>query len=146
MFEAGAAIQPTIEAISSSRLGIAATALTPATSNALSPIAPPRISSFGLPFEYASTTLTLHPGERIALFTDGLFESAPSEAQRKHLEEQIRFSLHDTLRLPIEQAIEQVMTIFDQIAGTPPNDDTLLLLLEPIEKEEGNGEPTGPAG
>ncbi|MBT3309714.1 MAG: response regulator [Gammaproteobacteria bacterium] len=96
--------------------------------------------------EYASTTLTLHPGERIALFTDGLFESAPSEAQRKHLEEQIRFSLHDTLRLPIEQAIEQVMTIFDQIAGTPPNDDTLLLLLEPIEKEEGNGEPTGPAG
>ena len=42
--------------------------------------------------------------------------------------------------------IEQVMTIFDQIAGTPPNDDTLLLLLEPIEKEEGNGEPTGPAG
>src|SRR5690606_35987985 len=45
MLLAGAPMQDTIEAISSSRDGIWATAFTPAGSRAFSPIAPPRITN-----------------------------------------------------------------------------------------------------
>ena len=72
----------------------------------------------------------LHEGERIALYTDGLFDSAADEAGREQLESEIKRCLHNSLHLPLEQALQQVMTRFDQLASSPPKDDALLLLME----------------
>jgi len=81
--------------------------------------------------QYDAVTLQLSGSERLAIFTDGLYESADNNEGRHHLEEEIKKELQNTLHLPINQAIDQVMNTFDELAGTPPNDDTLLLLLEP---------------
>lgn len=81
--------------------------------------------------QYDAVTLQLGSSERLAIFTDGLYESADNNEGRHHLEEEIKKELQNTLHLPINQAIDQVMNTFDELAGTPPNDDTLLLLLEP---------------
>ncbi len=80
--------------------------------------------------EYQEHTLTLKQGERLALFTDGLFESGNTVSERETLERAIKTALLDTLEKPIEEALEQVMQCFDKLAGTPPNDDALLLLIE----------------
>jgi len=82
---------------------------------------------------YHAKTLQLAHGERIALYTDGLFESAENNNARKELELHITRTLTDTLSDPIEQSLEQAMHIFDELAGTPPTDDALLLLLERIQ-------------
>ncbi len=80
---------------------------------------------------YQSLTLRLTPGERIAFYTDGLFESAPDEAGRRQLETSITKALVDSLSLSLDQALAKAMETFDRLAGTPPDDDTLLLLIEP---------------
>lgn len=80
---------------------------------------------------YDSETLYMQPTERLAIFTDGLYESANDNEGRHYLEKRIKQAMKDTLDLPIGEAIDQVMSTFDELAGTPPNDDTLLLLIEP---------------
>jgi len=82
---------------------------------------------------YQTEPLQLASGERLALYTDGLFESAVDADARKELEIRIRNALSDTLDVPIKQSLQQVMGMFDELAGTPPLDDALLLLIEPIE-------------
>lgn len=82
--------------------------------------------------QYQSTQLTIKQGERIALYTDGLFDSAASNHARKELENKITEALIDTLNLPLEKSIEQVMRLFDEITACKPTDDALLILLEPI--------------
>ncbi|ASP39662.1 hypothetical protein CHH28_13710 [Bacterioplanes sanyensis] len=81
---------------------------------------------------YNSEHFVLSAGQRIACYTDGLFESADSESGRLQLEQQIQQTLIDTLHLPIDEANANVMLAFDRLAGIPPKDDSLLLLLEPI--------------
>ena len=70
-------------------------------------------------------------GERMALFTDGLFESANSTEERILLEKTIFKMLQTTLNEPIDRAIRKIMNEFDRLAGTPAKDDVLLILLEP---------------
>ena len=82
------------------------------------------------PSRYTPLSTTLPPGERIALYTDGLFESASDELARKRLESAVTKSLADNLGQPIDQALEHAMEVFDRIAETPPKDDALLLLME----------------
>jgi len=82
---------------------------------------------------YETNELTIKPGQRIALFTDGLFESGDNNEARNALQVQITESLSATLNMPIDQALQQVMKLFDKMTAAQPNDDTLLLLLEPIE-------------
>ncbi|AAW88094.1 two-component response regulator, sigma factor PP2C-like phosphatase [Aliivibrio fischeri ES114] len=79
---------------------------------------------------YKETTISMKYGERLALFTDGLFESGDTISERDTLEKAIKKQLIETLHLPIEQAINQIIKTFDALAGTPPNDDALLLLIE----------------
>jgi DNA-binding response OmpR family regulator/anti-sigma regulatory factor (Ser/Thr protein kinase) len=79
---------------------------------------------------YQAKTLQLEVGERIAIYTDGLFESAEDEKQRAHLENSITLALIDTLTTPIEQALNKVMDVFDCITASKPKDDVLLLLIE----------------
>ncbi|MDD9194442.1 SpoIIE family protein phosphatase [Aliivibrio sp. S3MY1] len=80
--------------------------------------------------QYQETEVTLQKGERLALFTDGLFESGNSISERQTLEQSIKEQLINTINLPLETAIETVMQTFDSLAGTPPNDDALLLIIE----------------
>ncbi|TDM51834.1 SpoIIE family protein phosphatase [Aliivibrio fischeri] len=79
---------------------------------------------------YQEATISIKKGERLALFTDGLFESGDTTSERETLEKTIKKQLLETLHLPIEQAIDQIIKTFDALAGTPPNDDALLLLIE----------------
>ena len=81
--------------------------------------------------QYQSITLTVEPGVRLALYTDGLFESAPNNADRRTLETKITDTLVAGQGFPLGTALTNTMQCFDQLAGTPPADDTLLLLLEP---------------
>jgi len=82
---------------------------------------------------YQPVNLQVAVGERIALYTDGLFESATDNHAREKLEDGIITTLTDTLNLPIDESLAQVMGCFDRLAGTPPSDDALLLLLEPAD-------------
>ena len=84
-----------------------------------------------LPYiQYKETQINMKKGERLVLFTDGLFESGNSISERETLEKTIKEQLIKTIDLPIELAIETVMNTFDSLAGTPPNDDALLLIIE----------------
>ena len=79
---------------------------------------------------YSEISIELSPEERIAIFTDGLFESADTPASRLDLEKQVVDVLINTSNKEIENSISAVMSTFDNLAGKPPNDDTLLLLIE----------------
>lgn len=83
-------------------------------------------------FQYKSTQLTIKQGQRIAIFTDGLFESAIDNNARNTLHDEITQALQDTLLMPIEQSLLRVMSLFDQLTNSRAQDDTLLLLIEPI--------------
>ena len=39
--------------------------------------------------------------------------------------------IKDTINLPVDRASMLIMQKFDEIAGTPPRDDTTFILLEP---------------
>ncbi|MGR6838684.1 SpoIIE family protein phosphatase [Aliivibrio wodanis] len=80
--------------------------------------------------KYQETQLHLNKGDRVAVFTDGLFESGNSISERETLESTIKEKLLSTLELPLELAIESIMNTFDSLAGIPPNDDALLLIIE----------------
>lgn len=79
---------------------------------------------------YQHLSQKLAEGERLALYTDGLFESANTIDERLQLENNIMQTLVNTLDRPIEDSLEITMHMFDQIAGSPPKDDALLILLE----------------
>ncbi|PKG37920.1 SpoIIE family protein phosphatase [Psychromonas sp. Urea-02u-13] len=85
--------------------------------------------------QYDSNEFVVQRGQRIALFTDGLFESAKDNIGRDDLREKITATLLATLALPIKQALQQVMAVFDQLTESKPNDDALLLLMEPSANE-----------
>ena len=81
--------------------------------------------------EYTSVQVDVKKGERIALYTDGLVESAADNQAREYLENQMMSVIKDTLDLPIDRAARLVMQRFDEISGTPPADDVTFILLEP---------------
>ncbi len=81
---------------------------------------------------YHSTQLHVKHGERIALYTDGLFESAADNHARSELRAHIFQALFSTLNMPISQSLQHVMKLFDEITGSQPSDDALLILLEPL--------------
>jgi sigma-B regulation protein RsbU (phosphoserine phosphatase) len=83
-------------------------------------------------YPYQSRELNLQCGQRLAFYTDGLFESAADNSARLDLQTRISEALLATLDLPIDQSLQQVMNLFDQITNAQPSDDALLLLLEPL--------------
>lgn len=80
---------------------------------------------------YASKQLSLQDGERLAIYTDGLFESAQNAQGRAQLEAEIRDSLFATRQLSIEEALTATQSLFTEIAGPRPSDDATLILMEP---------------
>jgi len=81
--------------------------------------------------EYTPVQISVKHGERIAIFTDGLIESASDNNARERLQNEMLTVIKDTITLPIDRAARIVMQLFDDIAGTPPRDDTTFILLEP---------------
>ena len=81
---------------------------------------------------YQSRELNLQCGQRLAFYTDGLFESAADNNARHKLQTRISEALLATLELPIAESLLQVMRLFDQLTNAQPSDDALLLLLEPL--------------
>ena len=79
---------------------------------------------------YQNTGLTLKKGERVALYTDGLFESANNNLARQQLAQAITKMLHQTLDKTLDESLQQVMALFDGMTDCSPNDDVLLLLME----------------
>lgn len=79
---------------------------------------------------YPAVTQLLEPGQRLAVISDGLFESAMTPDGRQELERKMLDALRKTLSQPLEEAIEQVMQVFDDCTEGKPNDDALLLLIE----------------
>ncbi|QDF68133.1 response regulator [Shewanella sp. SNU WT4] len=80
---------------------------------------------------FSEHKLQLHQGQRVALYTDGLFESGGSIERRQSLETIIKKRLVDTLSMDIQAAAESCMQTFDRHGGVPARDDALLLLIEP---------------
>ncbi|MEH6453126.1 MAG: response regulator [Psychromonas sp.] len=80
--------------------------------------------------QYKSTDICVKQGQRLALFTDGLFDSATDNNSRNELENSINQSLLTTLKLPIKQALQEVMNTFDKLTGSRPLDDAMLILIE----------------
>ncbi len=78
---------------------------------------------------YQEISIDLYHNQRLAIFTDGLFESANTPDTRLNLEDKIIESLISVFHEEIETAVSTVISTFDNIAGNPPNDDTLLLLI-----------------
>jgi len=80
--------------------------------------------------DYACLSQQLLPGERLALYTDGLFESVIGQEERRNLETKMINTLHATIAMPLANSLARSMHVFDQIAGATPQDDALLILLE----------------
>lgn len=78
---------------------------------------------------YTKISIQLKQGERIALYTDGLFEPNANDETQKLLENKISNLLMTTLDMDINSAVETIMTAFDELS---PNysDDVNLILLE----------------
>lgn len=81
--------------------------------------------------DYQSLQHPLGPGEKIALYTDGLFESGNSAEERRFLEQRIRALLHTHRDRSIQQIIQAVEQLFSQLTHSHPQDDVSLLLIEP---------------
>lgn len=80
---------------------------------------------------YQNIDIQLEPGDRFLMYSDGLFEGTDTMAQRKLLEQGVMAAIVQSAKLPLEQARQQIMHCFDQLAGEA-KDDVTLVLLEPM--------------
>jgi CheY-like chemotaxis protein/anti-sigma regulatory factor (Ser/Thr protein kinase) len=80
--------------------------------------------------QYDDVEHKIQYGDRVAIFTDGLFESALDNQTREYLTTRMKETLYQTLNFTIEQSLQKVMAVFDEITNNAPIDDTLLLLIE----------------
>lgn len=82
--------------------------------------------------QYRFSDVQLRPGERLIMYSDGLFESATTMKARQQLESAMKHALQQSAELPIKDAIAAVMAKFDELAGNA-RDDVSLVMLEAIE-------------
>ena len=68
--------------------------------------------------------------ERLILYTDGMFESAPDNESRSALKQSVESAIAATAEQPLDDAAEAVMSVFDRLAGTTPKDDATMLIIE----------------
>ncbi|USH05104.1 response regulator [Grimontia kaedaensis] len=82
--------------------------------------------------DYKTQTTSLQSGERIAVYTDGLFEAADSADGRQVLEKAVMRELENTLSLPVAEAVQHVIQVFDNY-GDWHRDDATIMLLEYVD-------------
>jgi len=81
--------------------------------------------------EYADTHINLRKGERLAIFTDGLYESLTPPLESDAAKALITQQLIDTKDQTIQEASKSVFDCFDHYVMQLPTDDATLLLIEP---------------
>jgi CheY-like chemotaxis protein/anti-sigma regulatory factor (Ser/Thr protein kinase) len=80
---------------------------------------------------YDTLSLKLKPGERLMLFTDGLFEGARSGSERDDLEREVMALAGAGRDLAIDVLADRIMERFHAAVGEASRDDATLLLIEP---------------
>jgi CheY-like chemotaxis protein len=85
---------------------------------------------------YQASTLHLSPGERLAVFSDGLLDSGATVSQRERLEEAIMKQLQSSSRLDLADAVNITLRRFDEFATPSCRDDATLLMIEPMNTIE----------
>jgi phosphoserine phosphatase RsbU/P len=80
---------------------------------------------------YDTLSLRLKPGERLLLFTDGLFDGALTGPARAVLEQDMLTTARGGLDLGLEALADALMTTFHKAAGDIPRDDATMIILEP---------------
>ncbi len=80
---------------------------------------------------YDTLSLRLKPGERLVLFTDGLFEGAFTGPGRAVLEQDILTTARSGLKSGLDELADALMATFRGAAGDSPRDDATVILLEP---------------
>jgi CheY-like chemotaxis protein/anti-sigma regulatory factor (Ser/Thr protein kinase) len=79
---------------------------------------------------YTSETVKLKAGERLAIYTDGLFDSAEDAAGRDALKLLIEETLIATATLDVQSALDKTLHVFDQFTFERPKDDVVLCLID----------------
>jgi len=81
--------------------------------------------------QYKMESLTLTASQRIAFYTDGLFDAVDSDAARTRLESRILAEIAASTSVPIEESVNGIFNYFDSETKNHPTDDALLILMEP---------------
>ncbi len=89
---------------------------------------------------YTSTPLAPQPGDRLAVYTDGLMEGASDERGRNTLETEILKELSDSQDRSIDESVKNSMQILDRHTNNCPPDDALLILMERCTLESSEDE------
>lgn len=79
---------------------------------------------------YSSTPLSPQPGDRLAIYTDGLMEGASDERGRNTLEAEILNELADSQGQSLDDSLKNSMQVLDKHTNNCPPDDALLILME----------------
>ena len=81
---------------------------------------------------YESATVTLQPGDWLAIFTDGVVE-AENRAQEEYGEQRLMAMLHSGVMLTPAALLNSIMVDLDRFAGNAPqHDDVTCMLLKTI--------------
>lgn len=81
--------------------------------------------------DYSSVEITLAQDEKIAIYTDGLFEACDNADQRELLQNTILKQLELSSKRSGKDSIQQIFSSFDELTHQQPTDDALLILLQP---------------
>ena len=80
---------------------------------------------------YDTLSLELKVGERLLLFTDGLFEGAYTGPGRNALEQELLSTVRRGTDASLADLADALMGTFRAAAGDSPKDDATAILLEP---------------
>lgn len=86
--------------------------------------------------DYSSVEITLAKDEKIAIYTDGLFEACDNADQRDLLQNVMLNQLELSSKRSGKDSIQQIFASFDELTDQQPTDDTLLILLQPNALQE----------
>ncbi|HYN78924.1 MAG TPA: SpoIIE family protein phosphatase [Lamprocystis sp. (in: g-proteobacteria)] len=82
---------------------------------------------------YDTLSFKLNAGERLLLFTDGLFDGALTGPGRKALEQDLLATAGNSLDVPLAEQADALMKTFFAATGDIPRDDATIILLEPAK-------------
>ena len=86
---------------------------------------------------YSSIDIHLTAGQKIAIYTDGLFEACNNIGRRQKLYDVIQNELVNSSSKSGKDTVDRIFTHFDKVTHHHPTDDALLIILQPnIPKEE----------
>jgi serine phosphatase RsbU (regulator of sigma subunit) len=88
----------------------------------------------------STSTFSVHPGDRLVFYTDGLLEARDRAGRYFRLEDCI-----DVLRLPdLEAAADQLLDRLQAHTGRRLDDDVAVLLFEAVSPPAGLGDDSAP--